>query len=72
MSPAFIFMIKGYQPSKVDWFPDSTSDEWFMGSTQTLKKMASMLSTEEKLEMMKLKDIYYFGVSILEFMIGEV
>ena len=31
-----------------------------------------MLTLEEKLEMMRLKDIYCFGLSILEFMMGEV
>ena len=43
-----------------------------MGSTSTLWKMTQMLSNDEKLEMMKLKDIYCFGISILEFMMGEV
>ena len=31
------FVIKGFDPSKIEIFPDSTSDEKFMGSTSTLK-----------------------------------
>lgn len=31
-----------------------------------------MLTLDEKLEMMRLKDIYNFGLSIIEMMMGEV
>jgi hypothetical protein len=31
-----------------------------------------MLPLEEKIEMVKLKDVYHLGISILEFMMGEV
>ena len=34
--------------------------------------MAQMLTLDEKLEMMRLKDIYNFGLSIIEMMMGEV
>lgn len=66
------FVIKGYNPSAILYFPETQNDEIFMGSTSQLKKLTLVLTQDEKLEMMKLKDIYMFGLSILEFMMGEV
>lgn len=65
------FILTNIKPGYLREFPMSISDEKFLASGGSLKKIAKKLTHEEKLTAMKLKDIYYMGVCILELMIGK-